>query len=52
MRIYFNKWTLWNLCNKLGFNKDPKYYADRPNEVKKLFVQVISSRKAKLQNDW
>ena len=32
------------LCNKLGFNKDPKYYADRPNEVKKA---ICSSDKAR-----
>tara|TARA_Y100001935_G_scaffold208236_1_gene177711 strand:- start:515 stop:1519 length:1005 start_codon:yes stop_codon:yes gene_type:complete len=32
------------LCNKLSFNKDPKYYADRPNEVKKA---ICSSDKAR-----
>jgi UDP-glucose 4-epimerase len=32
------------LSNKLGFNKEPKYYADRPNEVKKA---ICSSDKAR-----
>lgn len=33
------------LSNKLNFNKEPKYYADRPNEVKKAICSSDKARK-------